>query len=162
MLSRATRKRFARVSRVFLSGQILPIEVPQKKGEPIVIKYDESPREDTSLEALGKIEAGVQERWNGDRGKRSGHERWRGGVGRHQRTKRVAAWQDADRANRGAGRQRRGAEMGDDGAGRRGGKTAHQDRLGSRQGCRPRRIERSLRGRGDRRHAASCGSIPRK
>src|SRR4030095_8842898 len=27
----------------FFESQILPIEVPQKKGEPLVIKYDESP-----------------------------------------------------------------------------------------------------------------------
>jgi acetyl-CoA C-acetyltransferase len=39
----------------FLESQILPIEVPQKKGEPVVIKYDESPREDTTLEALAKL-----------------------------------------------------------------------------------------------------------
>ena len=39
----------------FLEAQILPIEVPQKKGQPIVIKYDESPREDTTLEALAKL-----------------------------------------------------------------------------------------------------------
>jgi acetyl-CoA C-acetyltransferase len=39
----------------FLEAQILPIEVPQKKGEPIVIKYDESPREDTTLEVLAKL-----------------------------------------------------------------------------------------------------------
>lgn len=39
----------------FLESQILPIEVPQKKGAPLVIKYDESPREDTTLEALAKL-----------------------------------------------------------------------------------------------------------
>ena len=39
----------------FFESQILPIEVPQKKGQPLVIKYDESPREDTSLEALAKL-----------------------------------------------------------------------------------------------------------
>src|ERR1700731_1951120 len=39
----------------FFEPQILPIEVPQKRGDPIVIKYDESPREDTSLEALAKL-----------------------------------------------------------------------------------------------------------
>jgi len=39
----------------FFESQILPIGVPQKKGEPLVIKYDESPREDTSLEALAKL-----------------------------------------------------------------------------------------------------------
>jgi acetyl-CoA C-acetyltransferase len=39
----------------FFEAQILPIEVPLKKGDPIVIKYDESPREDTSMEALAKL-----------------------------------------------------------------------------------------------------------
>jgi acetyl-CoA C-acetyltransferase len=39
----------------FFEGQILPIEVPQKKGQPVIIKYDESPREDTSMEALAKL-----------------------------------------------------------------------------------------------------------
>jgi acetyl-CoA C-acetyltransferase len=39
----------------FFEAQILPIEVPQKKGASLVIKYDESPREDTSLEALAKL-----------------------------------------------------------------------------------------------------------
>ena len=39
----------------FFEAQILPIEVPQKKGEPLVIKYDESPREDTTLDALAKL-----------------------------------------------------------------------------------------------------------
>jgi acetyl-CoA C-acetyltransferase len=39
----------------FFEAQILPIEVPQKKGQPLVIKYDESPREDTTLEALAKL-----------------------------------------------------------------------------------------------------------
>jgi acetyl-CoA C-acetyltransferase len=39
----------------FFEAQILPIEVPQKKGAPVIVKYDESPREDTSMEALGKL-----------------------------------------------------------------------------------------------------------
>jgi acetyl-CoA C-acetyltransferase len=39
----------------FFESQILPIEVPQKKGDPLVIKYDESPREDSTLEALAKL-----------------------------------------------------------------------------------------------------------
>jgi len=39
----------------FVSDQILPIELPQRKGPPVVIKTDESPREDTSLEALAKL-----------------------------------------------------------------------------------------------------------
>jgi len=39
----------------FFGEQIVPVEIPQKKGEPVVIKTDESPREDTSMEALGKL-----------------------------------------------------------------------------------------------------------
>ncbi len=39
----------------YIESQILPIEIPQKKGEPVVIKHDESPREDSTLEALGKL-----------------------------------------------------------------------------------------------------------
>ncbi|MGB7437172.1 MAG: acetyl-CoA C-acetyltransferase [Candidatus Acidiferrum sp.] len=39
----------------FLASQILPIEVPQKKGDPVIVKYDESPREDTTLQALAKL-----------------------------------------------------------------------------------------------------------
>jgi acetyl-CoA C-acetyltransferase len=39
----------------WISSQIVPVEIPQKKGDPIVIKQDESPREDTSLEALAKL-----------------------------------------------------------------------------------------------------------
>jgi acetyl-CoA C-acetyltransferase len=39
----------------FVSEQIVPIELPQRKGPPVVIKADESPREDTSLEALAKL-----------------------------------------------------------------------------------------------------------
>ena len=39
----------------FVESQILPIEVPQRKGAALVIKYDESPREDTTLEALGRL-----------------------------------------------------------------------------------------------------------
>jgi len=39
----------------YFESQILPIEVSQKKGPPIVIKRDESPRPDASLEALAKL-----------------------------------------------------------------------------------------------------------
>lgn len=35
--------------------EIVPVEVPQRKGEPIVVKDDESPRKDTSVEKLAKL-----------------------------------------------------------------------------------------------------------
>jgi 3-oxoadipyl-CoA thiolase len=36
-------------------GQIVPISVPQRKGEPVSVSRDEHPRADTSLDALGRI-----------------------------------------------------------------------------------------------------------
>ena len=39
----------------FVADQIVPVEIPQRKGPPVVIKTDESPREDTSLEALAGL-----------------------------------------------------------------------------------------------------------
>jgi acetyl-CoA C-acetyltransferase len=39
----------------FFKSQILPLDVPQQKGPALVIEYDESPREDTSMEALAKL-----------------------------------------------------------------------------------------------------------
>jgi len=39
----------------FIESQLLPIDVPQKKGEPLILKRDESPRADASLEALARL-----------------------------------------------------------------------------------------------------------
>jgi acetyl-CoA C-acetyltransferase len=35
--------------------EIIPITIPQKKGEPIIVDKDEGPREDTSLEKLAQL-----------------------------------------------------------------------------------------------------------
>lgn len=35
--------------------EIVPLSIPQKKGEPVLFSKDESPRADTSLEALAKL-----------------------------------------------------------------------------------------------------------
>ncbi|MHC4992886.1 MAG: acetyl-CoA C-acyltransferase, partial [Planctomycetota bacterium] len=35
--------------------EIVPVEVPQRKGDPIRFDTDESPRRDTTIEALGKL-----------------------------------------------------------------------------------------------------------
>jgi acetyl-CoA C-acetyltransferase len=39
----------------FFESQIFPVEIPGKKGEKIVISKDESPRADSTLEALAKL-----------------------------------------------------------------------------------------------------------
>jgi acetyl-CoA C-acetyltransferase len=49
------RKAVRAIKSCFVSEQIVPIKIPQKKGDPVVIKTDESPREDSSLEALAKL-----------------------------------------------------------------------------------------------------------
>ena len=38
-----------------LSEEIVPVSVPQRRGEPVVISQDEAPRKSTSLEALSKL-----------------------------------------------------------------------------------------------------------
>jgi|HubBroStandDraft_6_1064221.scaffolds.fasta_scaffold00676_9 acetyl-CoA C-acetyltransferase len=49
------RKAIRAIKSCFFAAQIVPVEIPQKKGDPVNIKIDESPREDTSLEALAKL-----------------------------------------------------------------------------------------------------------
>ncbi|HXX20750.1 MAG TPA: acetyl-CoA C-acetyltransferase [Candidatus Acidoferrum sp.] len=49
------RKAVQATKSCFVSDQIGPVEIAQRKGPPVVIKTDESPREDTSLEALTKL-----------------------------------------------------------------------------------------------------------
>jgi acetyl-CoA C-acetyltransferase len=39
------------------TAEILPIEIPQKKGAPLVVDRDESVRPDTSMESLGALRA---------------------------------------------------------------------------------------------------------
>jgi acetyl-CoA C-acetyltransferase len=41
--------------------EILPVPLPQKKGEPVLFAADEPPREDTSVEALAKLKPAFRE-----------------------------------------------------------------------------------------------------
>jgi len=38
-----------------LAEEIVAVEIPQRKGEPILVEHDEAPRRDTSLEKLAKL-----------------------------------------------------------------------------------------------------------
>jgi acetyl-CoA C-acetyltransferase len=49
------RKAVRAIKSCFVSEQIVPVAIPQKKGDPVVVKTDESPRDDTSLEALAQL-----------------------------------------------------------------------------------------------------------
>jgi len=43
-----------------LAKEIVPVAVPQKKGDPILVSQDEQPRPDTNLEALAKLKGVVK------------------------------------------------------------------------------------------------------
>jgi 3-oxoadipyl-CoA thiolase len=45
----------AAIERGAFDGQIVPVSVPQKKGDPIVVIRDEHPRADTTTEALARL-----------------------------------------------------------------------------------------------------------
>jgi len=51
-----SHKRAARATREgWFTKEILPVTIPQKKGDPIVVSRDESIREDTTPESLGRL-----------------------------------------------------------------------------------------------------------
>ena len=49
------RKAIAAAKAGYFQSQIVPVEIAGRKGDKIVIAKDESPREDTSIEALAKL-----------------------------------------------------------------------------------------------------------
>jgi acetyl-CoA C-acetyltransferase len=49
------RKAAAAIKAGRFKDEILPVEIPQKKGSPLLFDTDESVREDTSIEALAKL-----------------------------------------------------------------------------------------------------------
>ena len=53
------QRAMAAQKRGFFDAEIVPVTVPQKKGEPVVVTKDEHPRE-TSLEALAKLKGIVR------------------------------------------------------------------------------------------------------
>ncbi|MEK6299656.1 MAG: acetyl-CoA C-acetyltransferase [Acidobacteriota bacterium] len=55
------RKALAAMKEGRFDREIVPVEIPQKKGQPLVIGHDEGPREDTSLEALAKLKPAFKE-----------------------------------------------------------------------------------------------------
>src|SRR6202165_2203629 len=44
-----------------LGEEIVPVQVPQRKGDALTLTADEGPRADTSLEALAKLEPAFAE-----------------------------------------------------------------------------------------------------
>jgi 3-oxoadipyl-CoA thiolase len=52
---RSNQRAVAAIDAGKFSAEIVPVPVPQRKGDPVVVSTDERPRRDTSLEALGRL-----------------------------------------------------------------------------------------------------------
>ncbi len=49
------RKAIHAIEKGYFKDEIVPVEIPQRKGEPLLFAVDEGPREDTALEKLAKL-----------------------------------------------------------------------------------------------------------
>lgn len=56
-----TQQRWARANAAgYFTGEVIPVSIPQKKGDPKLFTTDEHPRPDTSAEALAKLKPVVK------------------------------------------------------------------------------------------------------
>ena len=49
------RKAIHAIEKGYFKDEIVPVEIPQRKGDPVIFAVDEGPREDTALEKLAKL-----------------------------------------------------------------------------------------------------------
>ena len=52
---RSHQRAIAAIDSGKFAGEILPVTIPQRKGDPVVVTTDERPRRDTSMESLAKL-----------------------------------------------------------------------------------------------------------
>ena len=52
---RSQQKTAAAYARGFFESELVPVEIPQRKGKPLVVTKDEHPRAETTLEQLSKL-----------------------------------------------------------------------------------------------------------
>lgn len=58
---RSHQKAVSAIDEGRFKAEIVPVTVPQRKGEPVIFETDENPRADTSLEALAKLPPAFRE-----------------------------------------------------------------------------------------------------
>jgi acetyl-CoA acetyltransferase family protein len=58
---RSHQRAVAAIEGGLFDDQIVPVEVPQRKGDPLIVSRDEHPRADTSMEALAKLRPAFRE-----------------------------------------------------------------------------------------------------
>jgi acetyl-CoA acyltransferase len=52
---RSQQRTAAAYARGFFQSELIPVEIPQRKGKPVVVSRDEHPRPETTLEQLAKL-----------------------------------------------------------------------------------------------------------
>lgn len=57
----SNQKAIHAIEKGYFKDEIVPVEVPQRKGDPIVFEVDEGPRKDTTLERLSKLKPAFKE-----------------------------------------------------------------------------------------------------
>ena len=85
--------------------EIVTVEVPQPKGDPVTIHADEGPRPDTTLERLAKLKPDLPRRRHRHGGQRVADQRRRGLRGRRERGARPRAGPRAARPDSDAARR---------------------------------------------------------
>lgn len=55
------QKAVAAIERGAFDGQIVPVPIPQKKGDPVLVTRDEHPRADSSMESLARLRPAFRE-----------------------------------------------------------------------------------------------------
>ncbi len=58
---RSHQRAIAAIESGKFAEEILPVSIPQKKGNPILVTTDERPRRDTTMESLAKLQASFRE-----------------------------------------------------------------------------------------------------
>ena len=122
--------------------EIIPISIPQKKGEPIQFATDESPRADTSLEALARLRPVFRPDGTVTAGNAPGTNDGAAALVVTS-VEKARAWRAAASSHCRTGCEWRGTQVGHDGAGQRRSEAAGEGGLETRA-RRPRRIERSF------------------
>ena len=64
------KKAATAIRECWFKDEILPVEIPQKRGDPIRVEHDEAVRPDTSVDALARLKPAFQEDGSVNRGKR--------------------------------------------------------------------------------------------
>ena len=63
---RSHQRAIAAIDSGKFAEEILPVPIPQKKGNPVFVTTDERPRRDTTIEIAGEAQGLIPRRRNGD------------------------------------------------------------------------------------------------